>query len=182
MRDAIPTTVRAVLAALTCAAVAGASDLVLEPCELPGIAVPARCGTYDVFENRDTSIGTHSLLRVVSPRHRPDRAPDPVVSFAGGPGGVHGGTGPGIAAFYACASAKRDFLLVDYRALGVRALFCSLPAGEERGVEEVPESFIAVDRIPRAASSSSADHDPTSRTTDRTVDDVDEAPGARLRR
>lgn len=176
MRDAIPTTVRcAVLAALTCAAVAGASDLVLEPCELPGIAVPARCGTYDVFENRDTRSGrTLSLRVVVLPATGPDRAPDPVVSFAGGPGASTVEQAQGIAAFYAGVLAKRDFLLVDYRGTGEsEPLFCPYQQ-EERGVEEVLESFIAVDRIPECRELLSADHDLTQYTTDRIVDDVDE--------
>src|SRR5205809_372179 len=61
--------------------------LELTPCSKPGIPAGARCGTYEVFENRAARTGRKIPLRiVVLPATGPDRLPDPFVYFAGGPG------------------------------------------------------------------------------------------------
>lgn len=115
---------------------------------------------------------------MVLPATGPERAPDPVVSFAGGPGASTVEQAQGIAAFYSGVLAKRDVLLVDYCGTGgSEPLFCPYQK-EDRGVEEVLESFIPVDRVPACRELLSADHDLTQYTTDRIVDDVDEVRSA----
>ncbi len=62
------------------------NSLSIKACTVDGIS--ARCGTLIVPENRLTGKGRTIPVRfVVIPAFGPDRAPDPVVYFAGGPGG-----------------------------------------------------------------------------------------------
>ena len=62
------------------------NSLSIKACTVDGIS--ARCGTLIVPENRLTGKGSTIPVRfVVIPAFGPDRAPDPVVYFAGGPGG-----------------------------------------------------------------------------------------------
>jgi len=62
-----------------------ASALTVKACTVDGL--PARCGTLIVPEDRLTGQGRTIPVRlVVFPATGPDKAPDPVVYFAGGPG------------------------------------------------------------------------------------------------
>src|SRR5262245_15404025 len=64
-----------------------APRLTLSPCTLPGVQGEARCGTWEVPENRSAPNGRKVSLRVaVLPATGGERAPDPIVPFAGGPG------------------------------------------------------------------------------------------------
>src|SRR5262245_1268667 len=60
----------------------------LAPCTtIPGLPAEARCGTYEVWENRAAKSGRKILLRVVViPAKGPGRRPDPFIYFEGGPG------------------------------------------------------------------------------------------------
>src|SRR4051812_31203575 len=69
------------------AAPPAAPRLTLGACTDPALPKDARCGTYQVFENRAAKKGRKISLRVVVlPALGPDRLPDAFVSFAGGPG------------------------------------------------------------------------------------------------
>src|SRR5215467_5203920 len=64
-----------------------ASPLVLSPCNLPGVAGPARCGTYEVFEDRAVKSGRKIKLHlVVLSAQSQSPAKDAVFAFSGGPG------------------------------------------------------------------------------------------------
>src|SRR5262245_44879915 len=68
-------------------AAATAAPLTLTPCDVPGLQGKARCGTYEVWENRETRSGRRIPLRVlVLPATGADRVPDPFTFFHGGPG------------------------------------------------------------------------------------------------
>jgi len=63
------------------------SPLSLSPCNLPGVSGPARCGTYEVFEDRAAKSGRKIKLHLVvlsATDHAP--ASDAVFVFHGGPG------------------------------------------------------------------------------------------------
>jgi hypothetical protein len=61
------------------------NSLTVKSCTVDGLA--ARCGTLIVPEDRLTGTGRTIPVRfVVFPATGPDRAPDPLVYFAGGPG------------------------------------------------------------------------------------------------
>src|SRR3712207_3886271 len=60
-----------------------AASVTLEPCEVPGagdgVKEKARCGTYEVFEDRAAKSGRKIKLKiVVFPATGPDKAADPL--------------------------------------------------------------------------------------------------------
>jgi pimeloyl-ACP methyl ester carboxylesterase len=90
----------------------------LEPCRLEGIAEELRCGTYQVWEDREARRGRKIALNiVVLPALGPDRAPDAIVYFAGGPGSAATQEGRFLADEKALRR-HRDVLLVDQRGTG----------------------------------------------------------------
>src|SRR3954449_13519744 len=59
----------------------------LSPCTLPDGGGKAFCGTYEVFENRETRSGRKIPLKIVLlPAKGARPAPDPVFFLEGGPG------------------------------------------------------------------------------------------------
>ena len=117
---------------------AHAAELELAPCEVPGLEGEVRCGTYEVFEDRAAMSGRKiPLYVVVLPARGESPEPDPVVFFAGGPGGSTAEQAPGLATFYGKDLERRDFLLVDYRGTGKsKPLFCPYQEELEQGVAE----------------------------------------------
>jgi len=101
------------------AAAAAVPALTLHPCHLPGVPDEVRCGTLEVFENRGARSGRRIPLAVaVLPALGPDRLPDPVAFFDGGPGEA---TLDGAGYFQDQLKAlrrRRDILLVDARGTG----------------------------------------------------------------
>ena len=94
------------------------SKLVLNDCEIRGVA-KAKCGTYDVYENRATKKGRKITLKIVLiPATGDKREPDPFVYFAGGPGGSATEDASGLAQAFPRILAHRDMLFVDQRGTG----------------------------------------------------------------
>ena len=97
----------------------------LEPCSAPGQKADqkgeARCGKYEVFENRATKAGRKLALNVmVLPSLNAKPAPDPVFFIAGGPGqGIVGVIQAGVwKDLIAKIRRERDVVLVDQRGTG----------------------------------------------------------------
>jgi pimeloyl-ACP methyl ester carboxylesterase len=89
----------------------------LSPCTLPDKGGAALCGTYEVFENRETRSGRKLSLRIVLlPATRPAREPDPVFYLSGGPGEGATEGAPDLA--HSPLRALRDLVLVDTRGTG----------------------------------------------------------------
>lgn len=153
--------------------------LELEPCDIPGLEGEARCGTYEVFEDRATQTGRKIGLHVVLlPARGDDPAPDPVVFFAGGPGAATSDGAAGAASFYARDLERRDFLLVDYRGTGEsNPLFCPYQE-EDKGVAEALATFIPVDRLGECVDALGEVADLSLYTTPNIVDDVAEVSRA----
>jgi pimeloyl-ACP methyl ester carboxylesterase len=94
-----------------------AGELRLEPCEPEGVAPPARCGTFTVWEDRDAGEGrTIDLKVVVLDATGSDRPPDPVVPLSGGPGSAATSAARGFSD--ADLRRQRDIVLVDQRGTG----------------------------------------------------------------
>jgi hypothetical protein len=75
----------------------------LQPCELPRLPEPARCGVLEVFEDRAAARGRKIPIRVVVlPVTGSPHAPDPLFILQGGPGQA----ASNLADFYAEAFAK----------------------------------------------------------------------------
>ncbi len=153
--------------------------IALAPCNLPGIDDSLRCGTYEVWENRTARSGRKIGLRVVvMPATGEAPAPDPLVFFAGGPGGSTVEMAPGIALAMSAARQQRDVLLVDYRGTGESApLFCPYQL-EPRGIDEALETFMPIDQIAACREALGQQADLTQYTTANIVDDIDEVRAA----
>lgn len=80
---------------------------------------PARCGTLAVPENRLTGQGRQIKIKfVVFPAFGRNRAPDPVVYFAGGPGGSAIDAIPGQMPSLIGLNQDRDLVFIDQRGTG----------------------------------------------------------------
>ena len=95
-----------------------AKTITLKDCDIPGLG-PAKCGTYEVFENRATKKGRMiSLNVVVYPATGDKREPDPWFYFAGGPGSGATEDARGIVRAFAKLRERRDLVFVDQRGTG----------------------------------------------------------------
>ena len=93
--------------------------LTLSPCEVPGIPGKAQCGRYEVFEDRAAGKGRKISLRiVVLPATGTERAPDPIVYIAGGPGSSAVEDAPGIVQLFGKIREHRDLVFLDQRGTG----------------------------------------------------------------
>ena len=94
-----------------------ANSLTVKSCTVDGWA--ARCGTLVVPEDRLTGKGRTIPVRfVVIPATGPDKAPDPVVWFAGGPGGSAVDSIPGELSSLGDLSLHRDIVFIEQRSTG----------------------------------------------------------------
>jgi pimeloyl-ACP methyl ester carboxylesterase len=148
-------------------------------CEVPGVSGSARCGTFEVPENREARAGRRIRLNVVIlPALEPPAAPDAITLLAGGPGEAVTGSAAFVASFLAPLRTKRDILLVDQRGTGGSAgLECDLYGDPARLQAWLGDFFPAsVVRSCREALSPKADLG--SYTTAAFADDLDELRAA----
>src|SRR5688500_439 len=76
----------------------------------------ARCGTYEVWENRAARSGRRiPLYVVVLPARGSERLPDPVFYFDGGPGAGAAAAAAHIGRLLAPVNQSRDLVFVDVR-------------------------------------------------------------------
>jgi pimeloyl-ACP methyl ester carboxylesterase len=172
------------LAALSSWASAGPSrpphpSLALSPCTLPGLEGEARCGTYSVFENRATQRGRRIALKIVLlPATGPERSPDPLVFFSGGPGEAATETAPDLARNLGQIRRRRDILLIDQRGTGgSHPLLCPL-FGPPENLQSYLEDFFPPEAVRKCRKELEADADLTLYTTPIAVEDVDEVRAA----
>jgi pimeloyl-ACP methyl ester carboxylesterase len=93
--------------------------IALEECRLPGVEAPARCGSYEVWENRTTRAGRRIKLDIaVIPARLRNHEPDPVVVLAGGPGQGAVSLADEVMPLFAKLNDARDVVLVDQRGTG----------------------------------------------------------------
>ncbi|HKV32921.1 MAG TPA: hypothetical protein VJP89_01230 [Pyrinomonadaceae bacterium] len=91
----------------------------LKPCKPEGIEGDAKCGTLEVFENRATQKGRKIKINIlVLPASGPQREPDALFYFAGGPGSGATEDASGIAKVLASMRQRRDLVFVDQRGTG----------------------------------------------------------------
>ena len=105
----------------------------LGPCSVEGLPEDARCGFFEVPENRATREGRRIRLHVaVLPATETPKEPDPLFALEGGPGaGISGSAASHVQAF-AGIRRHRDVVLVDQRGTGLsHALHCS-PRGKDK--------------------------------------------------
>jgi pimeloyl-ACP methyl ester carboxylesterase len=115
-----PRTLTLLALALGCAGgEPGKAGIALEPCRLEGLGAEALCGSYRVYENRETRQGRSIDLRVaVVPALAASPRPDPLVVLVGGPGQAATVAGAVIAEALREVRNRRDIVLVDQRGTG----------------------------------------------------------------
>ena len=93
--------------------------IALEECRLPGVEAPARCGTYEVWENRAARTGRRIKLDIaVIPARLRNHEPHPILVLAGGPGQGAVSLADEVMPLFAKLNDARDILLVDQRGTG----------------------------------------------------------------
>jgi pimeloyl-ACP methyl ester carboxylesterase len=147
----------------------------LKPCRVPGVNEEVRCGTYEVYENRQTRRGRKIPLNVVVlPALNPSPAADPLFPLTGGPGQAATAV---FAGWFADIRRERDVVLVDQRGTGgSNRLNCEFPdAGE------IIHAFIAgdfpIERIKECRAQLEKKADLRLYTTQIAMDDLDEVRG-----
>lgn len=95
----------------------------LAPCEVPGTSPStkdkARCGSFEVFEDREHKSGRKIALKiVVYPATGADKAADPLFYIPGGPGSSATEDAPYVAQQMAKVREHRDLVFVDQRGTG----------------------------------------------------------------
>ncbi len=137
------------------AALALAATLQLSPCHVPDTSEPARCGTLDVWENREARRGRRIPIKVVVfPAKATNPAPDPLFVIAGGPGQSATEFAGLLIRDFAFARERRDVVFVDQRGTGgSNPLHCSLGDNFNEIIQSVAigvdADLAAVDRCRR---------------------------------
>jgi pimeloyl-ACP methyl ester carboxylesterase len=161
-------------------AAAPAGKLDLGPCKAEGLPSDARCGTYEVFENRAARTGRRIPLRVVViPANAPQKQTDAVAYFAGGPGGSGVQEGAWLAeVFRRHGPQTRDLLLVDLRGTGGSdPLECPDLTGTQ-GVQGFLDNFLPLEGVRSCRAQLGKTRDLSQYTTANAADDVDEVRAA----
>lgn len=108
----------------------------------------ARCGTYEVWEDRTARAGRRIPLRiVVLPARGRERQPDPVFYFDGGPGGAATDAAGFIARLLAAVNQSRDLVFVDVRGTGGSGALRCDPPSDEAPLQHYFDEFLSDDYV-----------------------------------
>ncbi|HEY0727205.1 MAG TPA: alpha/beta fold hydrolase, partial [Pyrinomonadaceae bacterium] len=150
----------------------------LKPCKPERITGDAKCGTLEVFENRATQKGRKIKINVlVLPATGPQREPDALFYFAGGPGSAATEEAAGVAQVLASVRQRRDLVFVDQRGTGQsNPLNCELFSAAD------PQSyfgfFLPLDDVRKCRAQLEPNADLTLYTTNIAMDDLDDIRAA----
>lgn len=154
------------------------AKLVLTPCTVPEFKGEAKCGSLEVFENRDTRAGRKINLNIiVLPATSPQREPDPLFYLAGGPGQAATEEAAGFAQMFASIHEHRDLVFVDQRGTGKsNPLNCEL--FDPKDPQSFLNSFFPVDTVRKCREELEPKADLTLYTTNIAMDDLDDVRAA----
>jgi pimeloyl-ACP methyl ester carboxylesterase len=172
--------VLALLLLLWAAPSRGLGSIELGPCSLPDLPAGTRCGTYEVFENRDTRKGRKLRLQVaVLPALGPERKSDPIAFFDGGPGQPSIAEAAWLDQNLGALRRHRDILLVDARGTGGSApLSCDENQSEIEKVQGFLDDYMPVNQVRACRDLLRRRADLPQYTTARIVDDMAEVATA----
>jgi pimeloyl-ACP methyl ester carboxylesterase len=150
----------------------------LKPCEVRNIPGPAKCGTFEVFENRAARKGRKISINVlVLPATGNKREPDPFFYFAGGPGSAATEDAPGIAQAFAKIREHRDLVFVDQRGTGQsHPLDCTF--FDARDPQSYFGQFFPPEQVRQCRSDLETKAELTLYTTTIAMDDIDDVRAA----
>lgn len=148
----------------------------LKPCTLPGVEGEVLCGSYSVFENRQTKAGRQiPLFIAVLPALATPAAPDPLFFLAGGPGQAASSLAGFASRAFAEVRRHRDIVLVDLAGTGRSA---ALKCAMYPTVREIVGDFYPIAQVRACRQSLSTNADLRRYTTSILVDDLDEVRAA----
>jgi pimeloyl-ACP methyl ester carboxylesterase len=149
--------------------------LILQPCDVPGLSGKARCGTLEVWENREARKGRKIALKiVVLPATGSPSAPDAFTFLAGGPSQAATEEAVGLAQELAAIREHRDLLLVDQRGTGgSHPQNCQMYLPPEN-LQSYLGEFFPVESVRRCRAELEKDADLTLYTTPLAMDDLDD--------
>ncbi|MGI8898621.1 MAG: alpha/beta fold hydrolase [Pyrinomonadaceae bacterium] len=153
-------------------------SLVLSPCNIEGTPEKVKCGTYEVYENRNSKKGRKiSLKVVVFPATGTERAPDPFVYIPGGPGSSATEDSTYVAPQFAKIREHRDLLFVDQRGTGgSHPLNCKFYNAAD--VQSYFGYFFPLEDVRKCREQLEQQADLTLYTTPIAMDDLDEVRAA----
>ncbi|NIM51372.1 MAG: alpha/beta fold hydrolase [Gemmatimonadales bacterium] len=149
----------------------------LTSCQIDQLNAAALCGSYEVWENRAAEQGRRIALNVVVvPAPGPDRAPDPVFYFSGGPGGAATEAVVGASQILRGVRQQRDLVFIDQRGTGQsHPLDCEEPTGDGP-LQAFFGEFLEEEYV--RACLARQDADVAQYTTPIAMDDIDEVRAA----
>jgi pimeloyl-ACP methyl ester carboxylesterase len=153
---------------------ASSTGLSVRPCNIPGISAPARCGTFKVWENRETRKGRKIAIRFyVVPAPGAARATEAVAFFSGGPGEAATDSAPWVTAQLVDVRDGRDLLFVDLRGTGgSHPLRCK--SAKPSDPQSYLKEFYTPEDVARCARELRSRADVTQYHTAPAVDDVED--------
>jgi pimeloyl-ACP methyl ester carboxylesterase len=165
-----------VLAACNPGSDAPRSAIALAACRLPGVDMPAQCGTYEVWENRATRAGRKIALNLaVVPARLRAREHDPIVVFAGGPGQGAVALASQVMPLFTRLNDTRDVVFLDQRGTGSsNPLDC--PEEEEQPLQALFEDALPEKVVVKCLAQ--LDADPTQYVTTIAIEDLEEVRSA----
>ena len=163
---------------MTLSALALAAQAWLSPCTLDQIG-PARCGTYEVWENREAKSGRRIPLNViVLPAANQPARPDPLVFLQGGPGDAPSFNARFYNGVFASVRTTRDLVLIDLRGTGQSAALTCPELGQRDREGAFDENMLNAQAIRACRARLEQRADLRLYTTAIVVDDLDEVIGA----
>ena len=155
-----------------------APTITLTPCEPRNIPGPAKCGKFEVFENRAARKGRKISINVlVLPATGDKREPDPLFYFAGGPGSAATEDAQGIARGFVKIREHRDLVFVDQRGTGgSHPLDCALFDPNDQ--QSYLGYFFPLDDVRKCRQQLETKADLTLYTTSIAMDDIDDVRAA----
>ncbi|HSU13815.1 alpha/beta hydrolase [Longimicrobium sp.] len=166
----------ALLVGRAATAVAQTADpsLNTEPCTIPELDGPARCGTLQVWENREARSGRRIPIRfVVIPATGAAAAKEAIVYFAGGPGETSTDEAAFTAQRLAGARDTRDLLIMDSRGTGAsNPLPCEIST--PGNLQSYLVEFFTPDGVARCAAALQPRADVTRYASAPVADDLEE--------
>lgn len=158
---------------------AAVPGLSVEPCTLPGVSGPARCGTLEVWENRATRAGRRIPIRfVVIPGTGAQPAQEALTYLAGGPSDAATGAAAWMPRLFGPARQGRDILLVDQRGTGESNPLNCVLYGPREDAASYLGPFLPADRVRACVPDLQRKADLAHYTTDQAADDLDEVRAA----
>ena len=133
------------------------SRITLVPCDAANYQGQARCGTYQVWENRTTKSGRQIGINIVVLPALGERQPDPVFYFDGGPGAAATQAAGYMARLLRDVNQHRDLVFIDIRGTGrSNPLTCPRPP-DDAPLQEHFEEFLSEAYVRKCLENQAAD-------------------------